>query len=252
MAYTGYAYTFNRPIMMTDPTGHWPGFVDNAVKKVKNVASAGYSAAKDGVSKGVNVAASAAKSTASKVARSTKSAINSTVNFAKDVGSATWSGIKSGASTIWEHKGWVAAGLAVAALTVAAFVTLPVTGPVTLAALAGVGFASTAGVGATLASALAIGSIALTMGGILESGATMITGILVGDQDMVFEGGIGAILGGLGFIRAELLGEITSRVPSLGKVLIENHLVDQIVESVTDIALESILGRLFGAHTSPK
>jgi len=34
-----YAYAVNNPMMYTDPSGHWPGWLDNAVSKVKDFVS---------------------------------------------------------------------------------------------------------------------------------------------------------------------------------------------------------------------
>ncbi len=86
-----YAYANDNPMTATDPTGHWPSFIDKAVKKVtkkvKKVAKSAWKKTKSTVKKAaktVRKAAKKIKKAAKKVVRKARRAVRKVVHYVHD------------------------------------------------------------------------------------------------------------------------------------------------------------------------
>ncbi|MFF9277608.1 LamG-like jellyroll fold domain-containing protein [Streptomyces griseosporeus] len=86
-----YAYANGNPMTATDPTGHWPSFIDKAIKKVKKkvkkVAKSAWKKTKSAVKKAAKVVRKVAKKikkAAKKVVRKARRAVRKAVHYVHD------------------------------------------------------------------------------------------------------------------------------------------------------------------------
>ncbi|WP_069174389.1 RHS repeat-associated core domain-containing protein [Streptomyces griseus] len=82
-----YAYADQNPMTATDPTGHWPSFIDKAIKKVKKTVKSAWKKTKSAVKKAaktVKRAAKTIKKAVKKVVRRVKRVVRKAVRYVAD------------------------------------------------------------------------------------------------------------------------------------------------------------------------
>lgn len=234
---TGYAYAFNRPLALSDPSGRWP--LQGMYKKAKSAVTSVVNTARDVGSAVVEKTTQVAKS----VYRSAAPIVSRVARRAAD-GLSSLGGMIKG-SFPFRHARWLVPVMSIAAIAIAVVASGGTVGLALLPALAAGALtaSSTAGAAAlVVGGGLAIAAMGLGFVVMLDGVAKAGVGLAMGDDAMMFAG-LGDVLG----FGVSILAPWARFLPSMGPIL------GELVDSALGFGLDELYEHLAKlVPTAPK